>query len=59
MQISVLITMPKKKWHKLYDLDFFFADEKKGIFLLDAYIFSGLSDELKQNIVVSDTQLRI
>ncbi|XBH98955.1 hypothetical protein VPH35_128394 [Triticum aestivum] len=28
------------------------ADEKKGIFLLDAYIFSGLSDELKQNIVV-------
>lgn len=35
------------------------ADEKKDISLLDAYIFSGLSDEPKQNIVVSDTKLRI
>lgn len=29
------------------------ADEKKDVFLLDGYIFSGLSDELKQQIVVS------
>lgn len=31
------------------------TDEKKDIFLLDGYIFSGLSDELKQQIVVSST----
>ncbi|KAL6631355.1 hypothetical protein ACP70R_028205 [Stipagrostis hirtigluma subsp. patula] len=28
------------------------ADEKKDVFLLDGYIFSGLSDELRQKIVV-------
>ncbi|KAL6839619.1 hypothetical protein ACP4OV_030558 [Aristida adscensionis] len=28
------------------------ADEQKDVFLLDGYIFSGLSDELKQQIVV-------
>jgi len=29
------------------------AGEKKDVLLLDGYIFSGLSDELKQQIVVS------
>lgn len=31
------------------------TDEKKDVFLLDGYIFSGLSDELKQQIIVSST----
>jgi hypothetical protein len=35
------------------------ADEKKDALLLDGYIFSGLSDELKQQIVVSSALTRI
>jgi hypothetical protein len=35
------------------------ADEKKDVLVLDGYIFSGLSDELKQHIVVSSALMRI
>ena len=35
------------------------ADEKKDVLLLDGYIFSGLSDELKQQIVVSSALTRM
>jgi hypothetical protein len=31
------------------------TDQKKDVFLLDGYIFTGLSDELKQQIFVSGT----
>ncbi|KAK8455261.1 hypothetical protein SEVIR_4G115300v4 [Setaria viridis] len=37
---------------QLEKLDQKLADEKKDVLLLDGYIFSGLSDELKQHIVV-------
>lgn len=35
------------------------ADEKKDALLLDGYIFNGLSDELKQQIVVSSALMRM
>ncbi|CAM0913964.1 unnamed protein product [Alopecurus aequalis] len=37
---------------RLGELEHKLADERKDIFLLDGYCFSGLSDELKQNTVV-------
>ena len=41
-------------WWYLANL-IYHTDEKKDVFLLDGYIFSGLSDELKQQIIVSST----
>lgn len=35
------------------------ADEKKDVLLLDGYIFNGLSDELKQQLVVSSELMRM
>jgi len=38
-----------------YLANLIYHTDEKDVFLLDGYIFSGLSDELKQQIIVSST----